>query len=156
MTRTFSKIYGLAALRLGWMYGPAHVIDVIHRMRGPFNVNTPAMMAAIAAIDDTAHMEASRAHNEKWLGWLTDEVRKLGLTVTPSIANFLLIHFPKTKGNTAADADDFLTSRGLILRRVSSYHLPDCAAHDGGPRGGEPAGGQGARRIYGTQVMGRK
>jgi histidinol-phosphate aminotransferase len=126
MTRTFSKIYGLAALRVGWMYGPEHVIDVINRIRGPFNVNTPAMMAAIAAINDTAHMETARAHNEKWLGWLTDEVRKLGLKVTPSAANFILIHFPKTKGKTAAEADDFLASRGLILRRVSSYHLPDC------------------------------
>jgi histidinol-phosphate aminotransferase len=125
MTRTFSKIYGLAALRLGWMYGPAHVVDVINRIRGPFNVNTAAMMAGIAAINDTAHMEAARAHNEKWLGWLTDEVRKLGLTVTPSVANFLLIHFPSTKGKTAAEADAFLTSRGLILRRVSAYHLPD-------------------------------
>ena len=102
MTRTFSKIYGLAALRVGWMYGPEHVIDVINRIRGPFNVNTPAMKAAIAAINDTAHMEMARAHNEKWLAWLTDEVRKLGLTVTPSAANFLLIHFPKTKGKTAA------------------------------------------------------
>ena len=126
MTRTFSKIYGLAALRVGWMYGPAHVIDVINRIRGPFNVNTPAMMAAIAAINDTAHMEMARAHNEQWLAWLTDEVRKLGLKVTPSAANFLLIHFPRTKGKTAAEADDFLSSRGLILRRVSSYHLPDC------------------------------
>jgi histidinol-phosphate aminotransferase len=126
MTRTFSKIYGLAALRVGWMYGPAHVVDAINRIRGPFNVNTPAMMAAIAAIQDTAHMEAARDHNEKWLAWLTDEVRKLGLTVTPSAANFILIHFPRTKGKTAADADEFLTSRGLILRRVVAYHLPDC------------------------------
>jgi histidinol-phosphate aminotransferase len=125
MTRTFSKIYGLAALRLGWMYGPAHVVDAINRIRGPFNVNTAAMMAGIAAINDTAHTETARAHNEKWLGWLTDEVRKLGLTVTPSVANFLLIHFPTTKGKTAAEADAFLTSRGLILRRVSAYHLPD-------------------------------
>jgi histidinol-phosphate aminotransferase len=125
MTRTFSKIYGLAALRVGWMYGPAHVVEAINRIRGPFNVNTPAMLAAIAALNDTAHMEAARTHNEKWLGWLIDEVRKLGLTVTPSAANFLLIHFPKAKGKTAAEADDFLTSRGLILRRVSAYHLPD-------------------------------
>ena len=65
MTRTFSKIYGLAALRLGWMYGPAHVVDAINRIRGPFNVNAPAMAAGIAAIDDTAHVEAARAHNEQ-------------------------------------------------------------------------------------------
>jgi histidinol-phosphate aminotransferase len=125
MTRTFSKIYGLAALRLGWMYGPAHVVDAINRIRGPFNVNTAAMMAGIAAINDTAHMERARAHNETWLAWLTEEVRKIGLEVTPSVANFILIHFPRSKGKTAAEADAFLTSRGLILRRVSAYHLPD-------------------------------
>jgi len=125
MTRTFSKIYGLAALRLGWMYGPAHVVDAINRIRGPFNVSTAAMMAGIAAIEDTGHTEAARVHNEKWLAWLNDEVRKLGLEATPSVANFILIHFPRSKGKTAAEADAFLTSRGLILRRVSSYHLPD-------------------------------
>src|SRR5918998_1033313 len=67
MCRTFSKIHGLAALRLGWMYGPAHVIDAVNRIRGPFNVNTPAMLAGIASIEDTAHLEVSRAHNARWL-----------------------------------------------------------------------------------------
>ncbi len=70
MCRTFSKIYGLAALRLGWLYGPAHVVDAINRIRGPFNVNAAAQAAGIAAIADAAHVEASRAHNEKWLAWL--------------------------------------------------------------------------------------
>jgi histidinol-phosphate aminotransferase len=126
MTRTFSKIHGLAALRLGWMYGPGHVVEAVNRIRGPFNVNTPAMLAGIASIEDAAHLETSRAHNAHWLPWLTEEIGKLGLTVTPSVANFVLIHFPKTKGRTAQDADDFLTRRGLILRRVVSYGLPDC------------------------------
>jgi histidinol-phosphate aminotransferase len=125
MCRTFSKIYGLAALRLGWMYGPAHVVDAINRIRGPFNVNAPAIAAGVAAIADTAHVERARAHNETWLAWLTDEIRKLGLEVTPSIANFILIHFPQTQGKTAEDADAFLTKRGLILRRVKAYHLPN-------------------------------
>ncbi len=124
MCRTFSKIYGLAALRLGWLYGPAHVVDAINRIRGPFNVNTAAMAAGIAAIGDTAHVETARAHNERWLAWLTDEIGRLGLDVTPSIANFVLIHFPTTKGRTAEEADAFLTRRGLILRRVAAYHLP--------------------------------
>jgi histidinol-phosphate aminotransferase len=124
MCRTFSKIYGLAALRLGWLYGPAHVVDAINRIRGPFNVNSAAMAAGIAAIEDAAHIEAARAHNERWLAWLSDEIRKLGLVVTPSVANFVLIHFPQTKGRTAADADAFLSRRGLILRRVAAYHLP--------------------------------
>src|SRR5262245_24447220 len=94
MTRTFSKIYGLAALRLGWMYAPAHIVDVSHRARGPLNVNSAGMAAGVAAIADAAHVEAARLHNDKWLAWLTDEIRKLGLEVTPSIANFILIHFP--------------------------------------------------------------
>jgi histidinol-phosphate aminotransferase len=126
MCRTFSKIYGLAALRLGWMYGPEHVVDALNRIRGPFNVSTPALRAGIAAIKDTAHVEQARAHNEKWLAWLHDEIRKLGLEVTPSAANFVLIHFPNVKGRTAEDADAFLLKRGLILRRVHAYHLPDC------------------------------
>ena len=125
MLRTFSKIYGLAALRLGWLYGPAHVVDAVNRIRGPFNVNAAAQAAGIAAIQDTAHVEMSRAHNDIWLAWLTDEIRKLGLEVTPSIANFVLIHFPESKGRTAADADAFLTQRGLILRRVKAYKLPN-------------------------------
>ena len=125
MCRTFSKIYGLAALRLGWMYGPAHVVDAINRIRGPFNVNSAAMAAGVAAIADTAHVETARAHNDKWLAWLTQEISKLGLEVTPSIANFVLIHFPETKGKSAEDADAFLTKRGLILRRVKAYHLPN-------------------------------
>jgi histidinol-phosphate aminotransferase len=125
MIRTFSKIYGLAALRLGWLYGPAHVVDAINRIRGPFNVNTPAIVAGIEAIRDTAHVERARQHNAKWLPWLTEEIGKLGLKVTPSVANFVLIHFPATPGKTAKEADAFLTKRGLVLRQVGAYHLPD-------------------------------
>jgi histidinol-phosphate aminotransferase len=125
MTRTFSKIYGLAALRLGWLYGPAHVVDAVNRIRGPFNVNAPSIAAGVAALADVSHVERSREHNEKWLAWLTDEIRKLGLTVTPSVGNFVLIHFPETKGKTAKDADALLTSRGLVLRAVGAYHLPN-------------------------------
>jgi len=125
MTRTFSKIHGLAALRLGWMFGPPHVVDAVNRIRGPFNVNTPAIAAGIAAIEDHAHQERAREHNERWLAWLTQEIQALGLTVTPSVANFLLIHFPDTKGRSAKDADAFLTARGLILRQVGGYKLPN-------------------------------
>ena len=94
MTHTFSKIHGLAALRIGWMFGPAHIVDAVNRIRGPFNVSTPAMLAAVAAIEDTAHQQMSKAHTEKWRNWLTEEIGKLGLKVTPSVANFVLIHFP--------------------------------------------------------------
>jgi len=122
MTRTFSKIYGLAALRLGWMYGPAHVVDAVNRIRGPFNVNGPAIAAGIAAIRDTAHVEHAREHNSKWIPWLTEEIGKLGLKVTPSVANFVLIHFRDEK--VANAANDFLMKRGLILRQVGAYKLP--------------------------------
>jgi histidinol-phosphate aminotransferase len=125
MCRTFSKIHGLAALRLGWMFGPAHVVDAINRIRGPFNVSTASIDAGIAAIEDTGHQERSRQHNTRWLAWLTEEIGKLGLKVTPSVANFVLIHFPDTKGRTARDADAFLTARGLILRYVAAYKLPN-------------------------------
>jgi histidinol-phosphate aminotransferase len=124
MTHTFSKIHGLAALRVGWMFGPAHIVDAVNRIRGPFNVSTPAMLAAVAAIEDTAHQQMSKAHTERWRNWLTDEVAKLGLKVTPSVANFILIHFPLDKGKTSADADAFLTKRGLVLRALNNYGLP--------------------------------
>jgi histidinol-phosphate aminotransferase len=125
MCRTFSKIHGLAGLRLGWMYGPAPVVDAINRIRGPFNVSLPAIAAGVAAIEDAAHQDYSREHNTRWLAWLTEEIGKLGLEVTPSAANFLLIHFSTAKGKTAQDADRFLTARGLILRQVGAYKLPN-------------------------------
>jgi len=125
MTRTFSKIHGLAALRLGWMFGPRHVIDAVNRIRGPFNVNAPAIAAGIAAIEDHEHQQRAREHNTRWLAWLTEEIGKLGLKVTPSVANFLLIHFPAGNGRAAKEADAFLTARGLVLRQVGAYKLPD-------------------------------
>jgi histidinol-phosphate aminotransferase len=126
MLRTFSKIYGLAALRLGWAYCPAAVADVLNRVRGPFNVNAPALAAGVAALEDRAHVEFAVAHNETWLPWVTAEIGKLGLEVTPSIGNFVLIHFPPQKGKDAAAADEFLKFRGIILRRVAAYGLPKC------------------------------
>jgi len=124
VTHTFSKIHGLAALRIGWMFGPAHIVDAVNRIRGPFNVSTPAMLAAVAAIEDTAHQQMSKIFTEQWRNWLTAEVTKLGLKVTPSVANFILIHFPTEPGRTAADADAFLTRRGLVLRGLGNYGLP--------------------------------
>ncbi|MGL4239791.1 MAG: pyridoxal phosphate-dependent aminotransferase [Beijerinckiaceae bacterium] len=125
MTRTFSKIYGLANLRLGWLYGPAHVVDALNRIRGPFNVNGAAITAGVAAVQDQAHVDAAVAHNDRWLPWLTTEIGKLGIKVTPSVGNFLLLHFPKETGKTAKDADAFLTSQGLVLRAVGAYGLPN-------------------------------
>ncbi len=125
MTRTFSKIYGLANIRLGWCYAPAHICDAINRIRGPFNVNGAAIEAGIAALADTAHIDKAVVHNDKWMEWLTGEIEKLGLAVTPSVGNFVLLEFPAKPGHTAKEADAFLTSRGLILRAVAAYGLPD-------------------------------
>lgn len=125
MTRTFSKIYGLANLRVGWMVAPAHIADAVNRVRGPFNMNGPAMAAGIAAVQDEEHVAKAFAHNEQWLAWLTKEIEALGLKVTPSVANFMMIHFSEEAGKTAKDADAFLSSRGLILRRIEAYGLPN-------------------------------
>ncbi len=125
MTRTFSKIYGLAALRIGWCYGPPEVIDAINRVRGPFNLSAPAIAAGAAAIADRAHVETSVAHNEAWRERLINGLGALGLTVTPSVANFLLVHFPDEEGRRAADADRFLQSRGIVARQVGGYGLPN-------------------------------
>jgi histidinol-phosphate aminotransferase len=125
MTRTFSKIYGLAGLRLGWAYGPAAVIDVVNRTRGPFNVNAAASAAGIAAVGDRAHVERAADHNATWLSWLSGEMAGLGLRVTPSVGNFLLIHFSDEAGKGAPAADAFLRSRGLVLRAMAGYGFPN-------------------------------
>ncbi|MGQ0673701.1 MAG: histidinol-phosphate transaminase [Hyphomicrobium sp.] len=126
MTRTFSKIYGLAALRIGWAYCPAAIADVLNRIRGPFNLSSASIAAGAAAMEDAAHVELAARHNETWLPKLADGLKAIGLEVTPSVANFLLIHFPRSRDRGAAAADEFLKSRAIILRRVTSYHLPDC------------------------------
>ena len=125
MTRTFSKIHGLGGMRIGWMYAPAHIVDAINRVRGPFNVNAAAIEAGVAAMRDRAHVERTVEHNERWLRWLTEELSKLGLRVTPSVGNFALVHFPADEAHSAAKADDYLSARGYILRRVSGYGFPN-------------------------------
>ncbi len=125
MTRTFSKVFGLAALRLGWAYAPPNIADVLNRIRGPFNVNGPAIAAGVAALGDRAHLEAAVEHNDVWLEKVSVALRDLGLHVTPSVGNFVLVHFPDEDGKRAPDADEFLTARGLILRRMENYHLPN-------------------------------
>ncbi len=119
MTRTFSKIHGLAALRLGWAYGPAHVIDVLNRVRGPFNVTAPALAAGRAAIADGDWVEQCRVTNELWRDWLAREIRATGFGVTESHANFLLVD---TAGRAEA-VDAHLRGHGLVVRRMESYGL---------------------------------
>ena len=125
MTRTFSKIYGLASLRLGWGYCSEKVADVLNRVRGPFNVTLAAQIAGVAALQDIGFTEEAIDHNETWLAFLTGEISKLGLEVTESVANFLLVHFPDQDGKRAADADLYLQSKGIIVRRMDEYNFPN-------------------------------
>ena len=126
MTRTFSKIYGLAGLRLGWAYCPPGVADVLNRMRGPFNVTLPAQIAGIEALRDVPHMDRAKNHNEEWREWLTGQLEALGLDVTPSVANFVLVRFAQGDGRTAKEADACLASQGILVRGMGVYGLPDC------------------------------
>ena len=124
MTRTFSKIHGLAALRLGWGYCPEPIAHVLNRIRGPFNISAPAIAAGIAAIKDRSHVQNAVLHNEKWRGVLTEELAALGLKVTESAGNFLLITFPGEAERSAQRADAFLNQRRIVLRQVAGYGLP--------------------------------
>jgi histidinol-phosphate aminotransferase len=125
MTRTFSKIHGLAALRIGWAYAPVEMIDVMNRIRGPFNVNSAALSAGVAAVQDEAHVRAAIVHNQEWLPWVSDALKALGLQILPSVGNFVLIRFPG--GRPSADAAyAALSAEGFILRPVRAYGLSDC------------------------------
>ena len=125
MTRTFSKIYGLAALRLGWLYGPAHVIDVLNRVRGPFNVNAAAQAAAMAAVNDGDYVAWCIAKNVELKAKVVKALEVLGLPSIPSSANFILTEFGTGKDTGAAAADAFLKSKGVIIRRMDGYGLPE-------------------------------
>ena len=126
MTRTFSKLYGLASLRIGWCYGPPAIVDALNRMRMPFNATGPSQAAAIAALADTAHLDTARAHNSHWRAWLTEELTAAGLEVVPSQTNFVLIRFPDAPDRSAGQADAYLTDRGLLLRRLTVPGLERC------------------------------
>jgi len=125
MLRTFSKIYGLAALRLGWAYCPPAVADVLNRLRGPFNVPAPSQAAGVAALADEAHTTAARANNDRWLPWFREQVGAVGLHAYPSAGNFVLVRFPAA-GRDADAACRFLNDRGIIPRRMGPYGLSDC------------------------------
>ena len=126
MIRTFSKLHGLAALRLGWMTGSLAIVDVINRVRGPFNVVLPAQAAGVAALEDMEHQERARRHNERWLPWVSAALRDLGLVVQPGVANFVLVTFPGAPGRDAPAAIRFLEGEGIIPRDVVAYGLPQC------------------------------
>ena len=126
MLRTFSKIYALAGLRLGWAYCPPAVADVLNRIRGPFNVSAPALAAGVAAVEDVAALARARAHNDKWLPWLSERLQAIGLELTPSVGNFVLARFPDEPQHNADAAFAFLQSRGILTRQMGGYGLPKC------------------------------
>jgi histidinol-phosphate aminotransferase len=125
VTHTFSKIHGLAALRVGWAYCPTAVTQAIDRIRLPFNTSIPAQEAALAALADEAFVRASLEHVERWRPWLAQQLGGLGLQVTPSAANFIMVGFPAEPGRTAAEAEAFLAARGLLVRGLANYGLAD-------------------------------
>jgi histidinol-phosphate aminotransferase len=124
VTHTFSKIHGLAALRIGWAYCPVEVTDAIDRIRPPFNTSIAGQAAAIVALGDTEFQARSLELVERWRPWLAQQLGGLGLEVTPSAANFILVRFPTEPGRTAAEAEAFLASRGYLVRGVAGYGLP--------------------------------
>ena len=124
MTRTFSKIYGLAAARVGWAYAPAPIADAMNRIRSPFNLAQPSIEAAVAALEDRQHIAQAKAHNELWRDRVTRELREIGYDVPDSAANFVLIPFGTELGRTAQDADAHLNAKCIILRQVGAYKLP--------------------------------
>lgn len=126
MTRTFSKMYGLGGIRLGWSYASEEITDVLNRSRGPFNVTALALAAGEAALGDEDFVEKTRKHNIHWLRWLEAECQKIGLETTTSHGNFSLVRFPQSTGKTATDADAFLRTKGIIVRAMAAYGLGDC------------------------------
>lgn len=125
MLRTFSKMYALGGLRLGWAYCSAPVADVLNRVRSPFNVNASAQAAGVAALADTTAADRARAHNDVWLPWFTRELRGLGLTVNPSVGNFVIARFPDAPARNADSAFAYLQSRGILTRKMGGYGLPE-------------------------------
>jgi histidinol-phosphate aminotransferase len=124
MTRTFSKIYGLGGMRIGWCYAPPAVVDVLNRVRGPFNVSVASQAAAIAALTEPGWVEKGCAHNAEYRPKLTAGIEAAGLKVWPSEGNFVLVDLGTTEAANAADA--FLRLNGIIVRKVDGYGLPHC------------------------------
>lgn len=124
MLRTFSKLYGMAGMRLGWAYGPREVADLLGAIKQPYNVSSAAIAAGIAALADTAFEAQSRAHNAEWLPWLQARLGELGLACEPTVANFFLVRMGDEPGRDAAAAVAFLAERGILVREMRSYGLP--------------------------------
>jgi len=124
VTRTFSKVYGLASLRIGWCYSSSYIANILNKVRGPFNVGGPAQFAAVAALKDEKFLTASKDHNRKWLKILFAEFAKLKIKTHPSIANFILLDFGSLEA--CKKANEKLLEHGIILREMGGYGLPNC------------------------------
>ena len=124
MLRTFSKLYGMAGLRLGWGYFPPEVADVIHSIKPPFGVNASAVAAGIAAVRDVAFQERSREHNRIWSAWTRARFEELGLETLPSVTNFMMVRFPVEEGRNADAAHAYLSERGILVREMRAYGAP--------------------------------
>ncbi|UWQ07220.1 histidinol-phosphate transaminase [Aliiroseovarius crassostreae] len=124
MTRTFSKMYGLGGLRIGWGYGTAEVIDVLNRIRGPFNLSMPQLAAAEAALRDRDHVAKCLSENTRLRGWMAEALAEIGVPSDTSCANFILARFASE--DEANAVDEYLQSEGIIVRRVAGYGLPNC------------------------------
>jgi histidinol-phosphate aminotransferase len=125
VTHTFSKLHGLATLRVGWAYAPTPIADALDRIRPPFNIGIPGLNAAVAALADEDFQKASFDLVERWRAFYMQQLGGIGLAPVPSAANFVLVGFPKTPGKTAAEAEAYLAQRGYIVRGVANYGLPD-------------------------------
>ncbi len=124
MTRTFSKIYGLGGLRIGWGYGPQAIVDVLNRIRGPFNLSSTQLETAEAAVRDQGWVVRCREDNARMRHWLAQALAEMGVASDTSSANFILARFADQDEAEACDL--FLQGQGLIVRRVVAYHLPNC------------------------------
>lgn len=124
ITRTFSKLYGLGGLRVGWGYGPKYIVDTLNRIRGPFNLSAPALAAAEASVRDTEFAEKCRADNNSLRAWLAAALAEHGISSDTSMANFILARFANQA--EAEACDDYLKSQGILVRRVAGYKLPHC------------------------------
>ncbi|MDD9798279.1 MAG: aminotransferase class I/II-fold pyridoxal phosphate-dependent enzyme, partial [Alphaproteobacteria bacterium] len=126
ITRTFSKLYGLAGLRIGWAYAPPNIIETLQRIRTPFNTNGAALATATAAVQDKEYADFVRQHNAKWLMQINEALTKLGLTVIKSVTNFYLIRFDEFGTDGAAKAWEFLLQKNIIARPVSASGPENC------------------------------
>ena len=124
MTRTFSKVHGMASLRIGWCYAHSDIVSLVGRIRSPFNVSSAGQAAGIAALEDKTHEDAVIAHTAKWHSIASQRLTGLGLEITGTEGNFVCVGFPDEEGKRAKDADAFLRKSDIITRSMAGFGLP--------------------------------